>query len=142
MNCASSERATNFLEKTFLTLNDLVSAANSSKECIPNHFLTNFKFLSNFSIGQTFTSYDQLCFPNLLKWTVPPLEERPVSQRKVSLLETIWYRLEKLPQCTPQTIFWQIFSFWSNLVQVKILLFLRISSNDLYLLWKSNQSLK
>ena len=42
MNCASFERVTNFLEKSFFTRNDLVSAAKGSKHCTPNHFFEKF----------------------------------------------------------------------------------------------------
>ena len=71
MNCASLDTVANLLEKSVFTWNDLVSAAKSSKEFIPNHFLQIFSFLKIFRIGQTFTSYERRYCPNWLKWTVP-----------------------------------------------------------------------
>ena len=50
MNCAPWERVTNFLEKSVFTWKDMVSAAKSSKECTPNHFLTNFQIFEEFLI--------------------------------------------------------------------------------------------
>ena len=48
MNYASSERVTNFLEKSAFTWRHLVSAAKCSKECTSNHFWQIFSFLRNF----------------------------------------------------------------------------------------------
>ena len=112
INCASSERVTNFFEKTVSTWNDLVSAAKSSKECTPTNFSQILSFLRNFSMGEAFTSYDWPYSPNWLKWTVPPLKGRPISQRKISFLETIWYRLQKVPKSASRTIFDKFWVFW------------------------------
>ena len=58
MNFASSERVKNFLDKSAFTWND---------------FWQMFSFLRNFSIGQTFTSYDQTYCLNWVKWTARDL---------------------------------------------------------------------
>ena len=44
MNRASSERVTNFSEKSFFTWSNLVVALKCSKWCMPNHFLQIFSF--------------------------------------------------------------------------------------------------
>ena len=151
MTSTSSERVTSLSNKSVLTWNDVVSAAKSCKESILSYFLTNFQCFELFSIGQTFTSDDQLYWSNCLKWIVTPLKGWPVSWRRVSLLETICYRLQKIPKSAPGTFFDKFLIFWAILVKFKLSLLMtvpavRIGSNELYsnelcLLWKGDQFL-
>ena len=90
MDCASSERVTIVSKESFFfTWNHLILAAKSSKDCTPNHFGQIFGFVRNFNIGQTFTSYDRLFYPNWFLLTVPLQKGWPMSWKNVSLLETI-----------------------------------------------------
>ena len=79
MKCAWSGKVSNFVEKCACTWNKLLSVARISKKCTPNHFWQIFSFLRNFSIGETFTSYDQTYCLNWLKLTLIPFKGWPIS---------------------------------------------------------------
>ena len=78
INCVSSAKnLTESLGINFFIWNGLLLAANSSKECTPNHFWIVFSFSTHIAIGQTFTSAGSLFCPNRLTWTVPTLQGWP-----------------------------------------------------------------
>ena len=48
MNCVSCKRLSNVLEESFITWNDLVFPAKSSKDCTPTHFWQLSSFFEKF----------------------------------------------------------------------------------------------
>ena len=54
----------------------------------------------------------RLFCPNQLIWTALPLQGWLISLRKVCLLRTIWYRLQKVPKRSRQTIFEKFSMLW------------------------------
>ena len=78
INCVSSAKnLTESLGINFFIWNGLLLAANSSKECTPNHFWIVFSFSTHIAIGQTFTSAGSPFCPNRLTWPVPTLQGWP-----------------------------------------------------------------
>ena len=111
MNCPSSGGVTDVLGESCFTLNNLVFAAKSSKECTPNLFWQNLSLLRNFSIGQTFTSYDRPFYLNWLKKKCTSCDR--VTNIVLQNFDT-WNDLvlvwKSSKECTPNH-FWQLFSF-------------------------------
>ena len=113
-------------------------------ECTPNHFWRLFSFLRNFSIGESFTSYNGHFRPSkvfqmncaFFGMVSNVLEESFFTWNDLVLAS-------KSPKEFTPSLFWQILSFLRNLAEVKLLLFMtgpyiRIGSNKLRFLWKGN----
>ena len=73
INCASFERVRNSWGK--VPLLEMVWYWLQKVCRMDFRFLFDAKGLHDFSIGQTFSSYDQTFCPNWLKWTVLPAKE-------------------------------------------------------------------
>ena len=99
----------------FFILDDLVLPGKSFKRCTLNHFWQLLRFLRNFSIGQSSTSYDREFCPNCLKRTEPLLEGGGVTVLEESSF--IWNYLvlaaKTSKECTP-SLFREILSFLRN----------------------------
>ena len=96
LKCASSERMIDFLDRSFLTWNDVVSSAKSSKECTPDHFWQFFFFF--FFFEEFLTSIEKTPFrKNKSDSNVFPTFLRSLVLRQ--LLYRVYYTRYQLPLC-------------------------------------------
>ena len=103
-----------YLRGKFLYLKQSSIGCKKFQIVLPEPYLTNFRFLSNFSIGKTLPSHDRSFPQNWLKWTVPPLKGSPISERESCFtLSGLVLAAKGSKECT-QNHFWQIFSFLRN----------------------------
>ena len=106
-------------------------------------FLTSFQCFEEFQYRSNF----YFLWPNLpsklAKMNCAPLKGKPVSYKKVSLPETIWYGLQEVPKSAPRTISDIFSALWGIVLLVKLLLLIteptvRIGSSERCLLWKGD----
>ena len=113
--------------------------------CIPKHFWQLFSFWRNFSIGESFTSYDRhFCPSEVFQMNCT------FSGRVSNVLEESFFTWNDLvlaskspKEFAPSLFFYKFWAFWGILAEVKLLLFMtgpyvRIGSNELRFLSKGN----